>query len=60
MSFVAAKVSNDYKKYFSTDVQLKKKFDKVAVIIKTRCSGTLTTLRVNFSREVRRPCSVSG
>lgn len=25
-----------------------------------RSSGTLTTLRVNFSREVRRPCSVSG
>lgn len=25
-----------------------------------RSHGTLTTLRVNFSREVRRPCSVSG
>lgn len=35
-------------------------FDECSLRVESRSDGTLTTLRVNFSREVRRPCSVSG
>ena len=35
-------------------------FDECSLSVESRSDGTLTTLRVNFSREVRRPCSVSG